>query len=93
MGTIIQWKLISGHSFHLYILDCGLLEMFGLETRVEGWLEEFHTGVYLLTFMAAILMSLPLVFMDINTDRGFRSRAHQVSQLERTQSMKYIINL
>ena len=70
----------------------GLPEMFGLENRVEGWLQELHTGVYLLTFLAAILMSLPLVLMDINTDRGFRSRA-RVSQLEQTQSMKYIINL
>ena len=59
--------------------------MFGLETRVEGWLEEFHTGLYLLTFLAAILMSLPLVLMDINTGRGFRGRdGVLVDQLEQT---------
>ena len=65
--------------------------MFGLETRVEGWLEEFHTGLYLLTFLAAILMSLPLVLMDINTGRGFRGREGVL--VEQSQSMKYIINL
>ena len=65
--------------------------MFGLETRVEGWLEEFHTGLYLLTFMAAVLMSLPLVLMDINTGRGFRGREGVL--VEQSQSMKYIINL
>ena len=68
--------------------------MFGLETRVEGWLEEFHTGLYLLTFLAAVLMSLPLVLMDINTGRGFRGRdGALVDQLDQSQSMKYIINL
>ena len=65
--------------------------MFGLETRVEGWLEEFHTGLYLLTFLAAVLMSLPLVLMDINTGRGFRGREGVL--VEQSQSMKYIINL
>ena len=67
--------------------------MFGLENRVEGWLQEFHTGVYLIAFLATILMSLPLVLMDINTARGFRSRDRVLSELEQSQSMKYIINL